>query len=170
MWLPDVAQVRNPRLVQALRLAALEAGVNLLEEIEVMRAARSSPARIDYLDTSRGKLQAGAYIVAAGAWSQSVLGDIAPHWPIKPMRGQMLLFKAAPDLLPHIVYRKGIYLIPRRDGHILAGSTVEDVGFDKSTTEAVRQMLYDAATDILPRTTLDTTHTTLERAAPGLAG
>ena len=106
LWLPDVAQVRNPRLVQALRLAALEAGVNLLEGIEVMRAARSSPARIDYLDTSRGKLQAGAYIVAAGAWSQSVLGDIAPHWPIKPIRGQMLLFKAAPDLLPQIGYRE----------------------------------------------------------------
>ena len=150
LWLPDVAQVRNPRLVQALRVAVLDAGVNLLEGVEVMQVVRASPARIDYLDTSRGKLQAGAYIVAAGAWSQSVLGDIAPHWPIKPMRGQMLLFKAAPDMLPHIVYREGIYLIPRRDGHILAGSTVEDVGFDKSTTEAVRQMLYDAATGILP--------------------
>lgn len=150
LWLPEVAQVRNPRLVQALRVAALGAGVNLLEGVEVARVARASPTHIDYLDTPRGKLQAGAYIVAAGAWSQSVLGDIAPHWPIKPMRGQMLLFKAAPDLLPHIVYRQGIYLIPRRDGHILAGSTVEDVGFDKSTTETVRQMLYSAAIGILP--------------------
>jgi len=150
LWLPDVAQVRNPRLVQALRAAALNAGVNLLEGVEVTQVVRAGPARIDYLDTPRGKFQAGAYIVAAGAWSQPLLGDIAPHWPIRPMRGQMLLFKAAPDLLPHIVYRQGIYLIPRRDGHILAGSTVEDAGFDKSTTEAVRQMLYNAATDILP--------------------
>lgn len=150
LWLPDVAQVRNPRLVQALRVAALDAGVNLLEGVEVTQVVRAGPARIDYLDTPGGKFQAGAYIVAAGAWSQPVLGDIAPHWPIKPMRGQMLLFKAAPDMLPHIVYRHGIYLIPRRDGHILAGSTVEDVGFDKSTTETVRQMLYNAATDILP--------------------
>ena len=149
-WLPDVAQVRNPRLVQALRATALNAGVNLLERVEVTRVVRTGPAHIDYLDTPQGKMQAGAYVVAAGAWSQTVLGDIAPHWPIKPMCGQMLLFKAAPDLLPHIVYRHGIYLIPRRDGHILAGSTVEDVGFDKSTTEAVRQMLYKAATDILP--------------------
>ena len=150
LWLPDVAQVRNPRLVQALRVAVLDAGVNLLVGVEVTRVARTSPARIEYLDTSRGKLQASTYIVAAGAWSQAVLGEIAPRWPIKPMRGQMLLFTAAPDLLLHIVYREGIYLIPRRDGHILAGSTVEDVGFDKSTTEAVGQMLYDAATDILP--------------------
>ena len=150
LWLPDVAQVRNPRLVQALRATALNAGVNLLEGVEVTRVVHAGPARIDYLDTPQGKLQAGAYVVAAGAWSQTLLGDIAPRWPIKPMRGQMLLFKAAPDLLPHIVYRQGIYLIPRRDGHILAGSTVEDVGFDKSTTEAVRQMLYNAATDILP--------------------
>ncbi|BBP03680.1 putative D-amino acid oxidase [Sulfuriferula plumbiphila] len=150
LWLPDVAQVRNPRLVQALRVTALDAGVNLLEGVEVTQVARASPAHIDYLDTPRGKLQASAYVIAAGAWSQSVLGNIAPHWPIKPMRGQMLLFKAAPNLLPHIVYRQGIYLIPRRDGHILAGSTVEDAGFDKSTTETVKRMLYNAATNILP--------------------
>lgn len=150
LWLPEVAQVRNPRLVQALRIAALGVGVNLLERVEVTRVARAGPARIDSLDTSRGKLQAGAYIIAAGAWSQILLGDIAPRWPIKPMRGQMLLFKAAPDLLPHIVYRQGIYLIPRRDGHILAGSTVEDAGFDKTTTETAKQLLYNAATGILP--------------------
>lgn len=150
LWLPDVAQVRNPRLVQALRIAAQDAGVKLQEGVEVTHAALAEPARIDYLDTTQGKQQANAYIMAAGAWSQSVLGEIAPHWPIKPIRGQMLLFKAAPELLPHIIYRQGIYLIPRRDGHILAGSTVEDVGFDKSTTEAVRQMLYSTATDILP--------------------
>ncbi|MHB1245186.1 MAG: glycine oxidase ThiO [Sulfuriferula sp.] len=150
LWLPDVAQVRNPRLVQALRVAALDAGVKLQERVEVTHVALAEPARIDYLDTAQGKQQASAYIIAAGAWSQAVLGEIAPHWPIKPMRGQMLLFKAAPELLPHIVYRQGIYLIPRRDGHILAGSTIEDVGFDKSTTEAARQMLYNAATDILP--------------------
>lgn len=149
LWLPEVAQVRNPRLVQALRGAALAAGVNLLEGVEVTRVACSA-TRIDYLDTPRGRLQAGAYIIAAGAWSQQILGDLAPDWPIRPMRGQMLLFKAAPDLLPHIVYRQGIYLIPRRDGHILAGSTVEDAGFDKSTTAAARQMLYSAATGILP--------------------
>jgi glycine oxidase len=150
LWLPDVAQVRNPRLVQALRVAALDAGIKLLENVEVTHVALADPARIDFLNTSQGKQQASTYIIAAGAWSQSVLGEIAPHWPIKPMRGQMLLFKAAPDLLPHIVYRQGIYLIPRRDGYILAGSTVEDVGFDKSTTETVRQMLYNAATDLLP--------------------
>ncbi|MHB1175652.1 MAG: glycine oxidase ThiO [Sulfuriferula sp.] len=150
LWLPDVAQVRNPRLVQALRVAAQDAGVKLQEGVEVTHVALAEPARIDYLDTTQGKQQASAYIITAGAWSQSILGEIAPHWPIKPMRGQMLLFKAAPELLPHIVYRQGIYLIPRRDGHILAGSTIEDVGFDKSTTEAARQMLYSTATDIFP--------------------
>ncbi len=150
LWLPDVAQVRNPRLVQALRVAALDAGIKLLENVEVTHVALADPTRIDFLNTSQGKHQASTYIIAAGAWSQSVLGEIAPHWPIKPMRGQMLLFKATADLLPHIVYRQGIYLIPRRDGHILAGSTIEDVGFDKNTTETARQMLYNTATDILP--------------------
>ncbi|HUW28327.1 MAG TPA: glycine oxidase ThiO [Sulfuriferula sp.] len=150
LWLPEVAQVRNPRLIKALRAAVLARGIRLMEGVEITAVTRACDTRLGAIETSSGRMAADRYIMAAGAWSQTVLGNIAPRWPIKPMRGQMLLFKAAPDLLPHIVYRQGIYLIPRRDGHILAGSTVEDVGFDKSTTETVRQMLYNAATGILP--------------------
>lgn len=66
------------------------------------------------------------------------------------MRGQMLLFKSQPHVLEHVIYQQGIYLIPRLDGHILVGSTVEDVGFDKSTTPETRQDLMSAAFKLLP--------------------
>ena len=66
------------------------------------------------------------------------------------MRGQMLLYRLAPDRLPHIRYREDFYLIPRRDGHILAGSTVEDVGFDKSTTASTAAQLAAKAAALLP--------------------
>jgi glycine oxidase len=52
--------------------------------------------------------------------------------------------------LSHVILQQGIYLIPRRDGHILVGSTVEDVSFDKSTTDTARTMLHGAAITLLP--------------------
>ena len=66
------------------------------------------------------------------------------------MLSDLLLFKLAPGVLDTIVYRKGLYLIPRRDGHILVGSTLEDVGFDKSTDMPTQQRLHAEAAELLP--------------------
>lgn len=149
LWLPEVAQVRNPRLIKALRTAVLARGIRLLEETEITAVTRAG-SHLSAIHTTHGHMTAATYIVTAGAWSQTVLGELAPHWPIKPMRGQMLLFRAEPGLLSHVILQQGIYLIPRRDGHILVGSTVEDVGFDKSTTDTARTMLHGAAITLLP--------------------
>ena len=149
LWLPEVAQVRNPRLIKALRAAVLARGIRLLEGSEITAVTRAGSS-LSAIETTQGHMAAATYIVAAGAWSQTLLGDLAPHWPIKPMRGQMLLFRAAPGLLSHVILCQGVYLIPRRDGHILVGSTVEDVGFDKSTTVSARATLHAAAVALLP--------------------
>jgi glycine oxidase len=149
LWLPEVAQVRNPRLIKALRAAVLARGIRLLEDTAITAVTRDG-SHLSTVDTTQGRMAAATYIVAAGAWSQTVLGALAPHWPIKPMRGQMLLFRAAAGLLSHVILCQGVYLIPRRDGHILVGSTVEDVGFDKSTTQGAYAMLHAAATALLP--------------------
>ena len=74
--------------------------------------------------TPDGQARADHYVVAGGAWSGKLLGEEALGLDIRPVRGQILLFKAAPGLLPHIVYRQGRYLVPRLDGHVLAGSTL----------------------------------------------
>ena len=149
LWLPGVAQVRNPRLIKALRAAVLARGIKLLENTAIT-AVIQTDSHISAVETTHGRMAAATYIVTAGAWSQTVLGELAPHWPIKPMRGQMLLFRAAPGTLNHVILQQGIYLIPRRDGHILAGSTVEDVGFDKATTVTAYDMLHAAALALLP--------------------
>jgi glycine oxidase len=149
LWLPEVAQVRNPRLIKALRAAVLARGIRLLEGMEITAVTRAG-SHLSSVDSTHGRIRAATYIVTAGAWSQTVLGELAPHWPIKPMRGQMLLFRAEPGLLSHVILQQGIYLIPRRDGHILVGSTVEDVSFDKSTTDTARTMLHTAAIALLP--------------------
>jgi glycine oxidase len=89
-------------------------------------------------------------VVAAGAWSAGLLADFMPVLPVSPVRGQMIQFAASPDLLRHIVLANGHYLIPRRDGLILAGSTLEYSGFDKDTTREARDTLVDFPTQLLP--------------------
>lgn len=149
LLLPDVAQVRNPRLMQALGRALELMGVSIVEHAEVA-GFKFAGNRVAGVETSQGSYTADNYVVAAGAWSGVLLGDLAPQTPIWPVRGQMLLFKVAPGLLPHILLQDGVYLIPRLDGHILVGSTLEDVGFDKRVTEDARENLLSRAVAMFP--------------------
>ncbi|MCY7375788.1 MAG: FAD-dependent oxidoreductase, partial [Pyrinomonadaceae bacterium] len=69
---------------------------------------------------------------------------------VKPLRGQMIAFQTAKRLFPRVIYSPRGYLVPRLDGRILVGATVEDVGFDKETTEAGTKLLRDNALEIAP--------------------
>lgn len=149
LLLPDVAQVRNPRLVQALRKHVEMLGGHIVEQCEV-QGISTDGGRVQALFTSGGEISADRYIVTAGAWSKELLGAYALQLDIKPMRGQMLLFKFAQPPLRHILLQDGMYLIPRRDGHLLVGSTMEDVGFDTSTTVEARDSLWQRAQLLLP--------------------
>jgi len=149
LLLPDVAQARNPRLLQALRARVEKLGGRIIEQCEVKEIV-SEAGQVSHLATTQGDFSADAYIVTAGAWSKVLLGDYALKVDIKPIRGQMLLFKFDAPPLPHIVLKKDIYLIPRRDGHLLLGSTREDVGFDKSTTAEAHAMLLQRGGELLP--------------------
>ncbi len=149
IWLPGIAQVRNPRLITALRTAIVRMGGMLREECAV-GGARVVGGRVIGLQTSFDELLVDSVVLATGAWAGTGLADLNPVPNIRPIRGQMLLFKLEPGALDTIVYRHGLYLIPRRDGHILVGSTVEDVGFDKSTDIATRHRLHAEAAELLP--------------------
>ncbi|MQT72575.1 FAD-dependent oxidoreductase, partial [Pseudomonas sp. FSL R10-0071] len=74
-------------------------------------------------------------VPSTGAWSGELLGLLGLELPVAPVKGQMILYKCAPDLLSSMVLAKGRYAIPRRDGHILIGSTLEHEGFDKTPTD-----------------------------------
>lgn len=149
LLLPEVAQVRNPRLVQALRKQVELLGGRIVEQCEV-KSLQVGNGRVNKLVTSQGEFTADRYIVTAGAWSKLLLGDYAIRLDIKPIRGQMLLFKFDEPPTAHIILQDGMYLIPRRDGHVLIGSTLEDVGFDKTTTPVARASLWQRAQLILP--------------------
>ena len=151
LWLPQVAQVRNPRLMAALRARLESLGVAIHEHTELLRL-QSATAKVQSWQSSKGiRFESDAYVVTAGAWSHKLLGEYAQPVPVKPMRGQMLLYRLEVGALSTILYRNDFYLIPRRDGHILAGSTVEDVGFDKSTTLEAASELAAKAHALLPQ-------------------
>lgn len=148
-WLPEVAQVRNPHLIQALADALRTQGVSIRERCGELRL-QTHDSKVVVAVSGEQSWQADRYIVTAGAWSAQLLGPIAAGLPVRPVRGQMLLYKTEPERLPCIVYEGGKYLVPRADGHILAGATLEDVGFDKSTTAEAHADLHDFMRRILP--------------------
>jgi len=150
LWLPQVAQVRNPRLLRALRGALAKRGVAVHEGAEA-QVVEVNAGRVSGISDREGtQYSAGQVIVASGAWTPQVLGALIPRLPIHPVRGQMLLYKAAPNALRRMVLAEGTYLIPREDGHVLVGSTLEETGFDKSVTEDAYRLLKQRAEAVLP--------------------
>lgn len=146
LWLPQIGEVRPPNLMQALRKYLEQQGVELVERTEL--APLPLVEQLESWKTLDGReFRADKFILTSGAWSFELLKENALKLNIKPMRGQILLYEYPLD---HMVYREGFYLIPRSDGLLLAGSTLEDVGFDQSTTESARQALAAKAEAILP--------------------
>lgn len=149
LFLPNVAQVRNPRLLRALRSQVELLGGKIIENCAVNHL-KIADRHIQSIAALWGEFTADSYILCAGAWSTKILGIHALKLDIKPARGQMLLFKFDTPPIPTIIVQNDLYLIPRRDGHLLIGSTLEDAGFDKQTTIAARDSLLEQAQTILP--------------------
>ena len=149
LWLPHAAQVRNPRLLRALVTALRARDVPVREHCEI-KEIMVAAGRATGVMTAQGPISAGTVIVCAGAWSRALLGQYAEAADIFPVRGQMLLYKTAPGTLPAMLLQRDYYLIPRGDGHILAGSTKEHRGFENTTTAGAAAELHAAASAMLP--------------------
>ncbi|MFL6713214.1 MAG: glycine oxidase ThiO [Sulfurifustis sp.] len=149
LLLTRLAQVRNSRLVKALRIALEKTGVVIQEGREVV-GFEVDRGHLCAIKTTNGVIPATRCIVAAGAWTGTLLAGQGIELGIRPIRGEILLLKGPANFLNHVVVRRYRYLVPRSDGHVLVGSTLDDVGFDKSTTEEGRRSLYEAAVALAP--------------------
>jgi glycine oxidase len=155
-YLPNEAQVRPPRHLRALREACLNRGVEILNGVQVesfhFKSGQIVEMNIAGRNSTPCSIHAGQFCIAAGAWSERLLQMLNLNLPTKPWRGQILLHKTAPGALRHIVnIGSGLdYIIPRSDGHLLIGSTIEDVGFDASTTPFSLERLSTLAGELLP--------------------
>ena len=154
LYMPSVANIRNPRLVRALA-ASLQAhpAVEVNEQTEVLGfetdGDRMTAVRLLQQGRER-RLQADTFVLTAGAWTGQLLDMLGLSLPVTPVKGQMLLYKADKPLLSGVVLSKGRYLIPRRDHHILVGSTLEYAAFDKSITGQACDSLRASAEQMLP--------------------
>lgn len=146
----DIANVRNPRLVKSLKAALLAMpNVTIHEQSAVAGFVRDGE-RVLGVSTAAGDVLGDQVVLAAGAWSGELLGLLGLNLPVEPVKGQMILYKCASDFLPSMVLAKGRYAIPRRDGHILIGSTLEHEGFDKTPTDNALNSLKASAVELLP--------------------
>ena len=150
IYMENVANVRNPRLIKALR-TALEAlpNVAIMEHCEVSGFVLEGQ-RIVGVQTSIGEVRAYQVVLTAGAWSGELLKTVGLELPVEPVKGQMILYKCEADFLPSMVLAKGRYASPRRDGHILVGSTLEHEGFDKTPTLSALESLKASAVELIP--------------------
>jgi glycine oxidase len=146
---PQDVQVENRRLVGALSEANKRLGVRLLANTNVSSITTTNKTVVA-VATPAGSISTRRLVVAAGAWTSFLnpADKAGTKISIEPIRGQMVCFEPKPRLTRHVIYSPRGYLVPRMDGRLLAGSTSEDVGFDKRTTSAGIQSIVSRATEI----------------------
>ena len=151
MYFPQLSNIRNPRLLKSI-LSYLE---------QHPRATILANSWVDSFDLHNHqvqclnlqngqRIQADQYVIATGAWSAHWSQQLKCHIPVKPVQGQMLLFKTPPGWLPTMCMHRVMYLIPRLDGHIVCGSSMEELGFEHRPNVATQQQIYQASLELVP--------------------
>jgi glycine oxidase len=145
-YLPE-SSVDPRALVAGLAKAVKHRGIDLVSGSPVT-SIKCERERVAGVTTDKTSYSAPIVVNCAGAWS----GQLPPHrFPIRPVKGQMLsLVAPARDFLQHVVRTPEVYLIPRSDGRILVGATVEEKGYDKRTDAETIQTLHRAASRLIP--------------------
>jgi glycine oxidase len=130
----------DPRLLmRAAVAAARKQGIDIRSNTEI-REFRAHGDAVEVI-TNQGALTANAAVDCRGAWSGA---------PVRPRKGQMLYLQPKRTLLQHVIHAPDVYIVPRSSGKILAGATVEDVGFDTTVEPSTIQDLLTAACGYMP--------------------
>ena len=148
-WYPEDGQVDNRCLMRSLLQAAQTLGVEIKEGVSV-KAIQQKQGRVNGVLTDAGLLSAEQYVLAAGSWSSRLL-----PLPVRPVKGQMLSLKMPQKLhqpfpLQKVLYGEGIYLVPRQDGRLVIGATVEEVDWTPFNTPNGIQSLLSKAAQMYP--------------------
>jgi len=147
---PNDVQVENRRLLTALTNSITKRGVLTVTQTTV-HSLIIEGNRLTGVQTSRGRISCNTAVVAAGTWSSFIQHS---NITVEPVRGQMVCLESKPQLARHVVFSPRCYIVPRRDGRLLAGSTNERVGFDKSVTAGGISSILQHAQEISPEISL----------------
>ncbi len=144
-------QIENRNLLAALEKFCRANEIEIVENTRI-ESLLTENAKIVGAETAGEKFFAEKVVLATGAWTSFIkVGEnILPAPKIKPIRGQIIEFQTAKRLFQKVIYSPRGYIVPRRNGRILAGATVEDAGFDKSITAAGIEFLSETAFEIAP--------------------
>jgi len=148
LWLPDIMQIRNPKLVKAMKGSFDTLGIKYHEYTPVDELIVEAGV-IKGVMTAADTFNADKVVIASGAWSAGFIKH-EKNVAVEPVKGQMIMFKGEPGLIKRMVLSSGHYIIPRKDGRVLAGSTLERTGFDKTITDDATVELRRAAIEIIP--------------------
>ena len=151
LYFSQLANVRNPRLLQSLtQYLKQHPRVRFFEHCPIQQF-QIIENRIQAIQSADGRLhQADHIVLTTGAWSQQWAAQLGLQIPIQPVQGQIVLFKTPAQWLPSMCMNKVMYLIPRRDGHVLCGSSMRQVGFDTSPSAEIRQNILEACLEMVP--------------------
>ena len=162
---PDDHRVDNRRLVEGLKTLARGRGVELREHANVQRLELRD-GRVSAIHAGDARIETRVVINALGAWAAQLDAALGP--PMRPVKGHMMCLVGGPALR-HVVYGNHGYIVPRRDGRLIVGSTMEEAGFDTRVTEEGIAHLMGIAARIAPETksaTVADTWTGLRPATP----
>ena len=150
-YYPDDAQVDPPQLLRALVVAASKAGVVIRGGTTVASLVSEGGRCVGVALAPREIMRADAVILAAGSWSSLVPGvpDDMPR--VRPVRGQLVLLEERPPRTSTIVFEGHSYVVPRGDGRVICGSTMEDVGHRREVTASGVHAILGAALAVMPR-------------------
>jgi glycine oxidase len=147
-YFPDDAVVDPRLLTRAAWLSALRRGARVRTAVTVLGfVVEKGVCR--GVETSEGRVEAGAVVDAAGAWA-AFGGALPVRLPIEPVRGQIVALRLPEPAFEPLVSSSDVYLVPRPDGTVLLGATVERVGFHKAVTAEAVARLIDAALRLMP--------------------
>ena len=152
VYIPGDHQVENRRLLDALDTAMRRAGVRVEEGAEVNRLIVEGDKTTGVV-CNGVPVKAGAVVVAAGSWSSRLLEPVGLRVRVIPARGQMLAVRGPAMPIRHVLHSSHAYLVPRNDGRIVIGATVEYVGFNKAVTAGGIRGLLNAAIELVPSLT-----------------
>ena len=153
LYTKDDGQVNNRKLMDALIIANKKNNVKVIENIEVKDYLIKNN-KINGVVTNNGNIEADFVVNAAGSWSSLISPNLIPNFKVKPIRGQIVSLHSNKKILGKVIFAsvlgKGGYIVPRNDGTVILGSTVEDVGFEKRVTEEGIGSILKNCFDIIP--------------------
>ena len=145
--LPDVAQINPKKLMTSIKELVVSMGIKIFENLAVT-GIKTNTNSIDAVYTNDNKEYKGdVFLLSAGAWSSTIYQKLVKK--VKPIRGQIIEYFTKDLIIENILYSQGIYILQRKNRSIIAGSTLEDVGFSNKNLKTKFLELDRKAKEVL---------------------